>query len=381
MKKLVFGGMLIVSAASLVGCGSQIGSSVRQAVSDNQSAQTLVEWENSEANPEALFANWRHEFMVDSSKRESMKTELCKELQALPAQDLTLFENEIRDENNRALVSDCKQELLAQVDEHFDEQRESMSVPGHALKAVQSRNSFRFPDNTQKRDMSNGYMAVRGDVARKEVVLTFDDGPHGLYTDAILRALKEVNAKAMFFATGKSVRTNPEALKRVAADGHVIGSHSITHACLGTSVACYKQMGNRNLTFDEAAAEVRGGHQAVFDVLGWVDPVFRFPYGETSKDLKAFLKTKSTGEFAWNIESDDWRTQSNEQLLARVLANVESQGRGIVLFHDIQRRTAEIMPQFLRELYNRGYSVVLLTAADPSAKYNSKLVKRKQQLP
>ncbi|WP_374031196.1 polysaccharide deacetylase family protein [Bdellovibrio bacteriovorus] len=373
--------MLIMSAASLVGCGSQIGSSVRQAVSDNQSAQTLVEWENSEANPEALFANWRHEFMVDSGKRESMKTELCKELKALPAQDLTLFENEIRDENNRALVSDCKQELLAQVDAHFDEQRETMDVPGHALKAVQTKNSFRFPENVQKRDMSNGYMAVTGDVARKEIVLTFDDGPHGLYTDAILRALKEVNAKAMFFATGKSVRTNPEALKRVAADGHVIGSHSVTHACLGTSVACYKQMGNRNLTFDEAAAEIRGGHQAVFDVLGWVDPVFRFPYGETSKDLKAFLRSKSAGEFAWNIESDDWRTQTNEQLLARVLANVDKAGRGIVLFHDIQRRTAEIMPQFLREVYNRGYSVVLLTSADPSAKYNSKLVKRKQQLP
>lgn len=381
MKSLVFGGILILSVTSMVGCGSQIGSSVRQAVSDNQSAGSLIEWESSEANPEALFAKWRHDFMVDSSKRESMKSELCEELKALPAQDLTLFENEIREVNNRTLVSDCKDELLAQVDAHYDEQREAMIVQGHALKAVQSKNSFRFPDNVQKRDMSNGYMAVTGDVARKEIVLTFDDGPVGQYTDAILRALKEVNAKAMFFHAGKSVRANPEVLKRVAADGHIVGSHSTTHACLGSSKACYVQNGNRNLTFDEAVAEIRGGHQAIFNVLGWVDPVFRFPYGETSRELKNFLKAKSAGEFAWNIDSEDWRSQSNEQLLNRVLSKVDAAGRGIVLFHDIQRRTAEIMPQFLREVYNRGYSIVLLTPADASARYNSKLVKRNQQLP
>lgn len=375
MKQLVFGGFLVLSATSLVGCGSQIGTSVRQAVTVNQEAKSLVEWENSEANPEVLFANWRHEFMLDSSKREALKADLCSELKSLDGQALSIFENEIRDENNRALLGSCKGDLLTQIEEYFDQERATMAVPGHALRPLNSKNSFSFPDNVQKRDTSKGYYAVSGDVARKEVILTFDDGPNGIYTDAILRALKEVNAKAIFFHMGKAVRSNPDIVKRVAADGHAIGTHSTTHACLGTSAGCRKTNG-RNLTFEEAMDEIKGGHQAVQDVLGWVDPFFRFPYGEGSPELKNALKAYSTGEFFWSIDSNDWRAQTNENLLRTTLEALEARGRGIVLFHDIQRRTAEIMPQFLRELYIRGYSVVLLQAADPSARYNSKLVKK-----
>jgi len=88
------------------------------------------------------------------------------------------------------------------------------------------------------------------------------------------------------------------------------------------------------------------------------------------------LGTNSTAQFAWNIDSEDWRAQTNDEILKKTLAQIDELKRGIVLFHDIQRRTAEILPQFLRELYNRGYSVVLLQPADPSARYNSKLVKK-----
>lgn len=376
MKRFVFGGLFVIATTSLVGCGSPVGQNVRDAVKVNQEAQSLVEWENSESNPEALFAKWRHDFMVDSSKRESLQSDICAELGNLDGLSLSIFENELRDENNRALISSCKQELLAKVDAHFDEERTTMAVPGHALKPLNSRNNFQFPDNVQKRDTSNGYFAVTGDVVRKEVVLTFDDGPNGIYTDAILKALKEVNAKAIFFHMGKAVRANPEVVKRVAADGHAVGTHSTTHSCLGSSRACRSTNG-RNLSFDEAVVEIKGGHQAVYDVLGWVDPFFRFPYGETSPELKNFLKGNSVGEFFWAIDSNDWKAQTNENLLKTTLQAIDARGRGIVLFHDIQRRTAEIMPQFLRELYTRGYSIVLLQPADPSARYNSKLVKKR----
>lgn len=376
MKKSFYGGLFILAMTSMVGCGNQIGQSVREAVKVNQEAQSLVEWEYSEANPEALFAKWRHEFMVDSSKREKLQSDICAELRSLDGLSLSIFENEVRDENNRALLSSCKEEILAKIDSHFDEEREAMAVPGHALKPLRAQNNFTFPDNVQKRDTNSGYFAVTGDVVRKEVVLTFDDGPNGIYTDAILKALRDVNAKAIFFHMGKAVRANPDVVKRVAADGHAIGTHSSTHACLGTSRSCRSTNG-RNLSFDEAVTEIKGGHQAVQDVLGWVDPFFRFPYGEASPELKSFLKKNSVGEFFWAIDSNDWRAQTNENLLNTTLQAIEARGRGIVLFHDIQRRTAEIMPQFLRELYTRGYSIVLLQAADPSARYNSKLVKKR----
>lgn len=375
MKNILLVGASLVFAGSLSACGSKVGQSVQQAVSDNQTAQSLLDWEQSSANPEVLFAQWRHDFMMDSSEREKIKSDICSELVSLDGQSLTIFENEIRDENNRALVSSCKEELLGNLEQYHESQRSSLSAAVDALKHTRSNNYFKFPVNIQKRDTSNGYFAVTGDVARKEVILTFDDGPSGLYTDSILRSLREVNAKAIFFHMGKNVRANPEIVKRVAADGHAIGTHSTTHSCLAPNKRCQSNNG-RILTFDQAVAEIKGGHQAVQDVLGWVDPFFRFPYGEGSPELKNFLKANSVGEFYWSIDSEDWRAQSNEQMLRKTLAAIEARGRGQVLFHDIQRKTAEIMPQFLRELYNRGYSIVLIQSADPSARYNSKLVKK-----
>ncbi len=376
MKNLLVSGMIVLAAGSLVGCGSSIGRSVQQAVSDNQNAQSLLEWEKSDSNPEVLFSKWQQDFMMDSSQRENLKKDLCGELTVLDGQSLTIFENEIRHENNRALLSSCKDDLLSKIETHYALERRQLSVPVNALKASASGNNFQFQPNVQKRDTSNGYFAVFGDVARKEVILTFDDGPSGEYTASILRSLKEVNAKAIFFHMAKNVRANPDAVKQVAADGHAIGSHSITHTCLGTSNACRRKNG-RILTFDEAVAEIKGGHQAIHDILGWVDPFFRFPYGETSVELKNYLKMNSTGEFFWSIDSEDWKAQPNETMLRNTLARLDEKGRGIVLFHDIQRRTAEVMPQFLRELYTRGYSVVLLQSADPMARYNSKLVKKR----
>ncbi len=68
------------------------------------------------------------------------------------------------------------------------------------------------------------------------------------------------------------------------------------------------------LTFDEAVAEIKGGHQAVFDAVGWVDPFFRFPYGESSNELKKYLKANSVGEFFLNVDSEDWKAQSNASM-------------------------------------------------------------------
>jgi peptidoglycan/xylan/chitin deacetylase (PgdA/CDA1 family) len=375
MKNVFLFGIIALSAGSLIGCGNQVNQSVQQAVADNQSAQSLLDWEQSEANPEQLFAKWREDFMQDSSKRESLKSDLCAELSGLDGQSLTIFENEIRDVNNSMLVSSCKDELLSKLEGHYETERSRLSVTVNALEPIKSRNSFQFPANVQKRDTSNGYFAVTGDVARKEVILTFDDGPSGVYTDSILRSLREVNAKAIFFMMGKNVRANADIVKRVAADGHAVGSHSNTHACLGTSRSCGKTNGHV-FSFDEAVAEIKAGHQAVQDVLGWVDPFFRFPYGEASPELKNFLKSKSTGEFFWSIDSEDWRAQSNETLLKNTLDRLDAKGRGNLLFHDIQRKTAEIMPALLRELYSRGYSIVLLQSSDEAARYNSKLVKK-----
>ncbi|XGC80328.1 polysaccharide deacetylase family protein [Bdellovibrio bacteriovorus] len=375
MKKQILNSVIILAAGSLVACGNQVSHSVRRAVDDNKNAKTSLEWDQSEANPEILFPQWQEQFMRDSSKREELKKDVCTALNEIETRELTLFENEIRKEQNRALLSDCKTDLLTKIEAYYDVERSGLVAATNAIKPKASTNNFKFADNVQKRDTTNGYRAVTGDIGRKEVILTFDDGPSNLYTEAILQALREVNAKVIFFHQGKNVRLNPSIVKKVAADGHSIGSHSMTHACLGDSAAC-RRFNGKNLSYDEAVAEIRAGHQAVADAIGWVDPFFRFPFGEVSAELRYFLKSNSTGEFMWNVDSEDWKAISLQSVLDNTLRQIEAKQKGLVLFHDVQRKTAEILPQFLRELYTRGYSVVLLQPHDLSMRYNSKLVKK-----
>ncbi len=376
MKKVFLNGVMALTAGSLIGCGSKLETNIQQAVVDNQNAASLIEWEQSEAHPQTLFAKWREELNSSPNSADEFKAELCEKLTSLVGQDLTVFETEIQSEQNQELLASCAETLNAKLEQHYTAERSQLSVKVNALMPKASQNSFQFPDNIQKRDTTNGYFAVSGDVGRKEVVLTFDDGPSGVYTESILRSLKEVNAKATFFLLGKNVQANPEIVKKVAKDGHVVASHSMTHPCLGTSRGCEKTNG-RILSFSEATGQIKAGAQAIYDVLGYVDPFFRFPYGESSAELKSFLKQSSVGEFYWSIDSEDWKAQPNDTLIKNTLARLEARGRGMLLFHDIQRRTAEIMPQLLRELYSRGYSVVLLQSSDEAARYNSKLVKKK----
>lgn len=373
-RQLILGSIFLIFS-SLVACGNQVKQSINKTVADNQKAESILDWEQSEAHPEHLFKKWRAEYASEASRRQTLQSDICTELLNLEAQALTLFENEIRNSNNFMLVQSCKQELLSAIEQYYESERMSLDVRLNVMSDGGTTNSFQFPVNIQKRDTSNGYFAVTGDVARKEVILTFDDGPSGVYTQSILRSLREVNAKAMFFMLGKNVRANPDIVRKVAQDGHAVGSHSRTHACLGTSRACGRTNGHI-FSFEEAVAEIKGGHQAIQDTLGWVDPFFRFPYGEASPELKNFLKSNSVGEFYWSIDSEDWRAQSNDTLLKNTLSRLEQKGRGNILFHDIQRKTAEILPTLLKELYTRGYSVVLLQSADEAARYNSKIVNR-----
>lgn len=377
MKQILIVILLALSSAAFIDSGNKISRQLRHSVQVNQKAKSIGEWNGSEFNPESLFKNWRAESIQKSVQKEKLKETLCQELSSLDGQSLSLFDAEIRDDANLELLVSCKQKLLQQLNRYFAAERGTLDVRIDAEQPSSTANSFKFPVNIQKRDLSNGYLAVTGDIGKKEVILSFDDGPSPEYTRAILQALKEVDAKAHFFELGKNVRLNPEITKLVAADGHMVGSHTITHSCIGNLKECGHANGGRQFTFDEAVAEVRGGHQAIYDVLGWVDPFFRFPYGAATPELRVFLNQASTAEFYWSIDSEDWKAQTNENLLRNTLAQLDARGRGIILFHDIQRRTAEILPQLLSELYTRGYSVVQLQPADSSARYNSKLVKKR----
>lgn len=346
---------------------SNISDRLAKSVAANESSSSYLDWHSSELHPERIFNDLTGKII----KKELTSEEICKGLLTLEPKDLTLFENEIRAEQNRIAVKSCLPELLTLLELYWKTQREDLSQLAVSLE------DLRF--ETTKvilRDVSKGYFAVSGDLAPKQVMLTFDDGPSGLYTTRILSILKNMNVRALFFQLGKQVRQFPLLTQEVAKDGHSIGSHSTTHKCLASRAICRNSNGGKLLSYNEALAELIGGHQAIYDVLGWVDPFIRFPYGESSLELKAYLQKNSIGEFYWNVDSEDWKSSHTpKDVINLILSQLNSRGRGIILLHDIQRRTAEALPTLLKRLQQEGYQPIVMQPADAKARFNSKIIK------
>ena len=195
------------------------------------------------------------------------------------------------------------------------------------------------------------------DLDDKEIVLTFDDGPMAKRTPAVLQALADECVKATFFVIGSMVAANPDILQRTADMGHTIGTHTWNHAYLTRK----KARASRN-------TQIAGGLQAANIVLGEerraaLSPLFRFPGLGRNKALDQFVADNGLISMSIDIDSTDWkRNQTPQDVLRNTMARVEAKGRGILLLHDIQARTVEMLPDLLRELKAKGYRIVHVTA-------------------
>lgn len=187
-------------------------------------------------------------------------------------------------------------------------------------------------------------------LARNEVVLTFDDGPVPGRTDAILAALDRHKVKATFLMVGRMARNHPALVRKVAARGHAIGSHTHNHPNL------------RSMGFDRALAEIAQGRQSVAAALiptgVKAAPFFRFPYLADTPALRRHLASKGVVVFDVDIDSKDYFVSSPDQVRARTLAAVKARGSGMILLHDLHQRTATMLPKLLDDLHAAGFKVV-----------------------
>jgi peptidoglycan/xylan/chitin deacetylase (PgdA/CDA1 family) len=185
----------------------------------------------------------------------------------------------------------------------------------------------------------------------KEVVLTFDDGPHPTRTPAILDVLDRYCVKAVFFVVGEMVMEHADVLRDIARRGHVIGSHTFTHPFL------------THLSKEQQAREIDGGFAAVSHVLGGpVAPLFRFPYLAHSPQLLSEMATRNISVWSVDVITGD-SYFSAHRLTDRLFDGLARQGHGIVLMHDIKKATAEILADILGSLKEKGYTVPRVTVA------------------
>lgn len=176
---------------------------------------------------------------------------------------------------------------------------------------------------------------------RKVVALTFDDGPNPATTNQALDTLSKYGIKATFFVLGKNVSGNEEILKRMKADGHVIGNHSWSHPVLS------------KLSLDEAKKQITDTEDALTKVLGSSSKLMRPPYGAITDDIRNSLDLSF---IMWDVDSLDWKSKNEASILTEIQRQVKN--GSIILMHDIHVETVNALPKVIDYLKEQGYEFV-----------------------
>ncbi len=186
---------------------------------------------------------------------------------------------------------------------------------------------------------------------RKELFLTFDDGPIPEITDWTLDTLKKYNAKATFFCIGNNIEKHPEIFKRVISQGHSVGNHTQHH------IKGWKTKTKAYLK-DISTAE------AVLKTLNVSSDLFRPPYGQIKPKQGKQLIDLGYRIIMWDVLSFDWQQDLDQE---RCLDNVISKSKpgSIIVFHDSVKASKNMMytlPKVLDHFSNLGYEFKAIPA-------------------
>jgi peptidoglycan/xylan/chitin deacetylase (PgdA/CDA1 family) len=186
-----------------------------------------------------------------------------------------------------------------------------------------------------------------GSSDKKQIAVTFDDGPQARRTSEILDILKTERVPATFFCIGRNIATQENILKRIDSEGHLIGTHSFHHHW------SFPLQGKAKI-----AKEMTQSQKLVFDIIDKKPLLFRPPFGVTDPPLAAAITITGVSSVGWSIRSYDTVISSAEQLLKRVS---KIKNGDIVLFHDAGLQTNVILPAFIEYVRSQGFEIVPLT--------------------
>ena len=158
----------------------------------------------------------------------------------------------------------------------------------------------------------------------------------------ILDTLKAADVKATFFIVGEWAEKYPDAVRRIAQEGHDVANHSYSHFRMGS------------LDQPKISSEIKQCTDILERLSGTTCDLFRAPYGDYSDSL--LLEAKRQGYFTiqWDVDSLDWKPGiSKEEILQRI--NTKIKPGSIILFHNDTAHTARLLPGIIAELKSKGY--------------------------
>ena len=183
----------------------------------------------------------------------------------------------------------------------------------------------------------------------KKIALSFDDGPHPVFTPKILALLARYNVKATFFMIGVNVTQYPQIARSVYAAGHEIGNHTYTHPHMKEiSTATLKE---EILKTEEALC-----------ANGIPKPhLFRPPEGFRSSEQAKMIDEEGYQMVIWSLDTHDWQGKPPGEIVSVVLNGI--QGGDVLLFHDFasKKNTITALERLIPELLKDGYEFVTVS--------------------
>lgn len=181
------------------------------------------------------------------------------------------------------------------------------------------------------------------------IAITFDDGPNPKFTRTLLDILSAKNIKATFFLVGQAVKQYPDLAKQIVIDGHEIGNHTLTHNSFSRA------------KLENAYNEIRLAQDVIRETTGVRPTLFRPPYGILSLRIMSVCAFNGLTVVMWSLDTLDCEETADADAIRAVIRTHRIDKGEIVLMHDNNDHTLEILPEFITEQQTKGRHFVTIS--------------------
>jgi peptidoglycan/xylan/chitin deacetylase (PgdA/CDA1 family) len=188
----------------------------------------------------------------------------------------------------------------------------------------------------------------RGDPGRREVALTFDDGPHPPFTQRLLDLLKRLDLHVTFFVVGRKVDQAPELLRRMIREGHEVENHTYHHFNLKVA------------PIELTESEIRLNNDAIRRACGRIPLFFRPSGGQFNSAVEDATQRHHMVMALWTDDPGDYDDRlGSARVEDRLLTHVRP--GAIILLHDGMEQTFAMLPDFVARMRHDGYKFLTMS--------------------
>ncbi len=209
-----------------------------------------------------------------------------------------------------------------------------------------------LPENLENLNIGRDGEAIvsqlrHGNPKLREIALTFDDGPHPMFTAKILSILRHYRVPATFYLVGVQAERYPDWVKMIFQEGHEIGNHTYDHFRLV------------NLPYEEQVYQIEQFQALIFELTGVYPKFLRPPGGRFDKATVDLMNRNGLALGLWTINPKDPIAVSPDELFRNISRSAEN--GSIILLHDGSESTVQMLPKLIETLKRKGYTFVTMS--------------------